>query len=58
MKRTEFSGAYISDCAVAETPDYAHSLALAARLWVLSEEIVGEISNSDSSKFSIVHHEE
>jgi hypothetical protein len=42
MKRTEFSGAYISDCAVAETPDYAHNLALAARLWVLSEEIVGE----------------
>jgi hypothetical protein len=42
MKWIEFSGAYISECTVAETPDYAHNLQLAARLWMLSENIVGE----------------
>ena len=39
---TEFSGAYLSDCQVSETPEYAHNPKLADKLWTLSEEIVGE----------------
>ncbi|KUJ12214.1 NAD(P)-binding protein [Mollisia scopiformis] len=33
---------YLSDCAIEETPDYAHNTELAQKLWALSEEIVGE----------------
>ncbi|KAH6720400.1 hypothetical protein BKA61DRAFT_640718 [Leptodontidium sp. MPI-SDFR-AT-0119] len=36
------SGSYIADAAITETPDYAHTPAIAEKLWVLSEKIVGE----------------
>ncbi|TEA20258.1 WW domain-containing oxidoreductase [Colletotrichum sidae] len=36
------NGAYIKDCKVVETLEYAHSPELAQRLWELSEELVGD----------------
>jgi hypothetical protein len=42
MREIGHSGAYISDAAIAPTPDYAHNPELAEKLWKLSEEIVGE----------------
>ncbi|KAE8448958.1 hypothetical protein EG329_008754 [Mollisiaceae sp. DMI_Dod_QoI] len=36
------SGAYLCDCAVEQTPDYAHNPELAQKLWTLSEKIVGQ----------------
>jgi NAD(P)-dependent dehydrogenase (short-subunit alcohol dehydrogenase family) len=39
---SEHSGAYLSDCAVEKTPEYAHDLKLAEALWRLSEGLVKE----------------
>lgn len=42
MNMSESSGAYLSDCAVEKTADYAHNPELAQKLWTLSEKIVGQ----------------
>lgn len=39
---TEHSGAYLSDCTIAQPMEYAQSAAAAARLWALGEMLVGE----------------
>jgi len=39
------SGSYIADATITETPDYAHNPAIAEKLWVLSEDVIGEKFN-------------
>jgi hypothetical protein len=36
------TGAYLVDCVVENTPEYAHDPELAQKLWALSEGIVGQ----------------
>ena len=39
------SGSYIADATITVTPDYAHNPAIAEKLWVLSEDVIGEKFN-------------